>query len=158
MRWYCVLAVFPVLSLAAQDRGGSGRYNGNFHGFAVMGACQHGYGLFGGGGGAEALLWKGISAGVDVSYQSFTDGNGFGMLTPQFGYHFTNRTKPLRWDPFVTVGAGIGWLSGGSAATGNLGGGFNYWFRPRMAIRVEFRVHGISSEGLATGRIGFSFR
>lgn len=158
MRWLLLLTICACGSALAQPQAESKRYNGNVYGFGVMGACQHGYGLFGGGGGAEALLWKGISAGVDVSYQSFTDGAGFGMLTPQFGYHFTNRTKPLRWDPFVTAGAGMGWLSGGTAGTGNAGGGFNYWFKPRVAIRAEFRVQLISSEGLFTGRIGISFR
>ncbi len=158
MKRRCGLSLFLILPLAAQDHDGRGRYNGNLHAFAVLGSCRHGYGLFGGGGGAEALLWKGVSGGVDVSYQSFTDGSGLGMLTPQLGYHFTNRARALRWDPFLTAGAGVGWVPGGSAATGNLGGGFNYWFKPSAAIRVEFRAHGISTEALATFRIGLSFR
>lgn len=134
------------------------RYNGNYYGYFTAGACQHGYGIFGAGGGAEGFLWKGISVGVDASYQQFTDGWGFGLLTPQFGYHFINRDKPVKWDPFVTLGAGLA-FAGAAAGTGNLGGGVTYWFKPRLGIRVEYRSHVVAyEEGLQTFRIGVSFR
>ena len=134
------------------------RYDGNWYGFTNLGACMHGYGLFGGGLGAEGLLWKGITAGVDTSYQSFTDGWHFGMASVQLGYHFVNRNKRAKWDPFATYGVGIGFTEGGYGGSGNLGGGFNYWFKDRIALRVEARIHGVAGEVIVTGRIGVSFR
>jgi hypothetical protein len=149
-----------VLSCAwAQSQPAPATYNGNYYGFGSFGACQHGYGIFGGGGGAEGLLWKGVSVGVDGSYQQFTDGGGYGFLTGQGGYHFVNRKAPLRWDPFVTAGAGVVFgKSGGSGPTANLGGGAIYWVKPRLGIRFEFRIHAMSDEAISTGRIGLSFR
>jgi hypothetical protein len=135
------------------------RYNGNYYGYFTAGACQHGYGIFGGGGGAEGFLWKGISVGVDASYQQFTDGWGFGLITPQFGYHFINRSKPVKWDPFVTIGGGVAIPGAGATGTGNFGGGVTYWFKPRWGLRLEYRAHVVAyEEGLNTFRIGFSFR
>jgi hypothetical protein len=145
----------------AQGNSDLRQYNGNYHAFGVMGACQHGYRLFGGGAGAEGLVGKGVSLGADVSYQSFAGGGGFNMITGQFGYHFVDRSKPLRWDPFVTLGAGGAFASeGGGSATVNFGGGFNYWFKPRIALRAEFRAHALAQaeEVLASARIGLSFR
>lgn len=154
-----VCALAASSAIAAQSPGELRRYNGNYHAFGVMGACQHGYGLFGGGGGAEALLWKGLSLGADASYVSFTDGWGFGMVSAQIGYHFVDRSKPLRLDPFVSFGPGALFGSGGRATgTGNFGGGVNYWFKPRIALRVEVRVHAAPEELMTTARIGLSFR
>jgi len=135
------------------------RYNGNVYGYFTAGACNHGYGIFGGGGGAEGFVWKGISVGVDANYQQFTDGWGFGSLTPNFGYHFINRDKAVRWDPFVTIGAGPVFGSGGTSGTANLGGGATYWFKPRVGIRFEYRAQVVAyEEGIHSFRIGFSFR
>ena len=159
MRKSSILILLSACFSCAQAQPHERPYNGNFHAFGVMGACQHGYGLFGGGGGAEGLVWKGITLGADVSYQAFTDGWGFGMVSGQVGYHFVNRSQPLKWDPFVTYGmGGVFGSKGGMSGTARLGGGFNYWFKPRMAVRVEFRAHGMPDEVLATARIGVSFR
>jgi hypothetical protein len=155
-----VLLAAGAGSAAAQEAGKQERrYYGNVYGYFTAGACNHGYGIFGGGGGAEGFLWKGISAGVDTSYQQFTDGWGFGFFTPQFGYHFINRNKPVRWDPFVTTGGGAAFTSGDSTGTANLGAGVTYWFKPRLGVRLEYRLHVVAyEEALNTFRIGFSFR
>jgi hypothetical protein len=47
---------------------------------------------------------------------------------------------------------------GGLAASSNAGGGFTYWFKPRIGLRVEFRSHLFVDEVLNTGRIGLTFR
>ena len=133
-------------------------YNGDYYGFYTVGQCQHGVQITGGGGGAEALVWKGLTVGAEFGYQSFTGSSGFGMLTPQFGYHFVDRKKPGRWDPFVTMGAGFA-FSHGTASAINFGGGVTYWAKPRFGIRVEYRAHVLAyEEGINAVRFGVAFR
>jgi hypothetical protein len=134
-------------------------YKGLVYATALAGACQHGFPLFGGGGGGEAIFWKGISLGGEASYQSFTDGWGIGYFTLQPGFHFKGRNRKAKWDPFVTAGFG-GAVSndGGRAAAGNLGGGVNYWFSDRTALRITGRIQGAGEEGTFVFGIGVSFR
>lgn len=148
-----------LLTVPAIAQNTPGTYNGNVYVTSFAGMCQHGYGIFGGGGGAEALLWKGVSIGAEGSYQSFTDGWGFGMFTVQPGYHFKGKNRAAKWDPFVTFGiGGIAGNRGGFGATANLGGGANYWFKDKMAVRFEARSQAFAEEGMFVFGIGISFR
>lgn len=154
-------AIFSLLLLAvpalAQERPAT--YNGNLYATAFAGACQHGYGLFGGGGGAEGLIWKGVSLGVEGSYQSFTGGWGFGMFTVQPGYHFKGRNRAAKWDPFVTFGiGGVAGNHGGFGGAANVGAGANYWYKDKMAFRFEGRVQSFAKEGMFVFGVGLSFR
>lgn len=155
--WIAALAI-AGLPAAAQPSGVEDKYNGNAYGFISLGACNHGYGQVGGGAGAEALLWKGLTVGIDGNYQQFTDGWGYGTVTPEFGYHFVKRDGTGRWDPFFTMGAG--WvMARGVGATANAGGGVIYWFKPRLGIRLEYRTHIIAAdEAVNAFRVGISFR
>lgn len=156
-------AILALLTLAAPAIATAqttpGTYNGNVYVSSFLGACQHGYGIFGGGGGAEGLIWKGVSLGGEVSYQSFTDGWGLGMFTVQPGYHFKGKNRTSKWDPFVTFGVGIATSNhGGHGGTANLGAGANYWFKDKMAIRFVARTQAVADEGMFSFGIGISFR
>jgi hypothetical protein len=135
------------------------RYNGNFYGYGAFGACQHGYGLFGGGGGAEGLVWKGLAVGVDAGVHSFTDGWSFGHVNPTVGWHFVNRNVRARNEYFVNFGPGVVFgLDGGAGPWGTLGGGAIHWVNKHVGIRWEARMQGFSEEGMFVGRIGVSVR
>ncbi len=67
--------------------------------------------------------------------------------------------------PFGYNGAGYAGLLGagfaeGITSAGAFGGGVNYWFSRRVALRAEFRATGFAAgeEMLAMFRIGLSFR
>ncbi len=76
------------------------------------------------------------------------------------GFHFFNESG-RKIDPFVTGGVSA-IISGGGAPMVHYGGGLNYWFHPRVALRFEFRDHVWLSEGEQvhfTGfRAGLTFR
>lgn len=156
---FALLFLSAAGEAAAQARPETRSYNGNYYVTAFMGGCQHGYGLFGGGAGAEGLLWKGLSIGGEASYQTFTDGWGLTYLTVQPGYHFRGKNRASKWDPFVTMGMGLAIGNrGGYGGTANIGGGANYWFKDKMAVRFSVRMQGIAEEGMVVGSIGISFR
>lgn len=134
------------------------RYKGSGYGFFTAGACQHSYAIVGAGGGAEGFIWRGLTVGAEGGYQTFTEGGGWGVLYLPVGYHIVDRSKPGKWDPFVSFAVGL-FGGGGVGATAHFGGGATYWFRKRVGVRTEFRVHGFSvSEVTAQGRIGIAFR
>jgi hypothetical protein len=76
------------------------------------------------------------------------------------GFHFFGKTE-RKLDPFVTGGLS-GLVSRGAGVMAHYGGGVNYWFHPRVALRLEFRDHVWLTEGeqvhFTGGRIGLSFR
>ena len=152
-----VLLAALALPLAAQS------YNGSAYGFFTAGACQHGYALYGGGGGVEGFLWKGLTAGVDVSQQRFADDRrtlGMTLFSVPVGYHFVDRNKPLKWDPFVSAGViGVAAWQGSFGYHSNIGGGVTYWFKDRLGVRTEFRAHVIGYDEVTSQfRIGIAWR
>lgn len=150
-----ILLLLVTFPLAAQSK----TYNGNIYATSFLGACQHGYFLGGAGGGAEGLIWKGVSVGAEASYQSFSDGWGFGLFTIQPGVHFKGKNRAARWDPFVTYGLGIVTSNqGGFGGTGNVGAGANYWFRDKLAVRFSGRVQAFANEAMFVFSLGISFR
>jgi hypothetical protein len=133
-------------------------YTHSFHGTFGIGVCQHGVANISGGGGAEAFLRAGLTAGGDVSYQQFVGESGYGLATANAGYHFVDRTEPVRSDPFVSGGVGAAFARGDSVVAGSVGGGLNYWLKPRIGLRTEGRVYLYESEAVFMFRIGLSFR
>ncbi|HWR53084.1 MAG TPA: outer membrane beta-barrel protein [Bryobacteraceae bacterium] len=94
------------------------------------------------GGGGEYAFPKGVGAGVELgavgATAAFRD-TVIGVASANGYYHVT----PGRWekfDPFGTVGYSL-LFRGGTANAVNYGAGMNYWFRPGLAARVEFRDH-----------------
>lgn len=136
------------------------RYHGNGYAFGSAGACQHGYLLFGGGGGGEALLWKGLAVGGEGGAYTFSDGYAFGSVQPTVGWHFVNRTIRAKNEGFVNFGPGIafGVARGGTSPWASLGGGVISWLNGRVGVRIEGRMQSFRSEGMFVGRIGVSFR
>lgn len=153
-----VIAILSPAALQAQQAKPF-RYGGSGYGYFAAGGCRHGSTILGGGGGAEAFLWKGLTLGVEGAYQTFPEDFGFGELYAPVGYHFVDRTRPQKWDPFVSAGV-VGFATTGSGATYamHFGGGTNYWFKERIGLRTEFRVHGYTDETTVQVRVGVVFR
>jgi hypothetical protein len=74
-------------------------------------------------------------------------------------YHFT-RQRYREWDPFLTGGVTGARISGVGGLYINVGTGVNYWFRPRLAFRGEFKGYpgGQDLGGFAEFRFGLTFR
>jgi len=108
--------------------------------------------------GGEGLVSGGLGVGGEIGYLSRLRDNasGFGLASANISYHF-NRDRRLM--PFITGGASLGFNNGASGG-GNFGGGVQYWFADRAALRLEFRNHIFSSDTpyYPSFRIGISFR
>jgi hypothetical protein len=153
-----LLLLSPPAAMDAQTAKPDRSYDGSYYAFFTTGACQHGYALYGGGGGAEALVWKGLTIGGEASYQTFSDGWGFALGTLQLGYHLRGKNRSAKVDPFVTYGLGFAGCRCGFGGSGNFGGGATYWFKDRIGLRLEGRLGGFAREALGTFRVGISFR
>jgi hypothetical protein len=113
------------------------------------------------GGGGEGLIYKGFGLGAEVGYISpfRSIGNGVGILSTNVAYHFVNASSDQKLVPFVTGGFSLA-FRGGSSGGGNFGGGVQYWMRPHVGLRFEFRDHLFSSDSphLYGFRVGVSFK
>jgi len=140
------------------------RYRGNGHAYFATGACQHGYLHLGAGGGGEALVWRGVALGGEAGFMVFNDNRSqpIGLFATTAGYHFGNRSRLTGASPFVNVawvGVGTGGSEWGTTAYGGIGGGVNYWFKPKLGMRVEGRLHALGAgEALFIFRLGVAFR
>ena len=151
-----LIAAAPA-TLAGQSVETNRTYQGDYYVLFTTGSCQHAYPFYGVAGGAEALVWKGLTIGADASYQQFRNSFSFGLATLQAGYHFRGKNRAARWDPFASYGIGVG-MASRLAGSGSLGGGLTYWVRDRVGARFEARVQGVGGELLGTIRVGVSFR
>jgi hypothetical protein len=126
--------------------------------FGGIGGVSRGEGaFFHVGGGGEALVVGGLGVGAELGYFAPTSqpGDGLGILSVNPSYHFKNSSRAV---PFVTGGFSLA-FRGGSSGGGNFGGGVQYWFSDRAALRVEFRDHIFSSDSphFYSVRVGLSF-
>ncbi len=119
------------------------------------------------GGGFEALVYKGLALGADagrlhVDAAKYSAAGELFLLSLNGAYHCGARRSGARVLPFLTWGGGPGWSlrqGGGSGFTLNLGGGVQYWFNPRIGLRLEARETLVSSHFHHLGfRIGAVFR
>jgi hypothetical protein len=100
-----------------------------------------------------ALVLLGGEVGYLTTRHNF-DG-GFGLASINGSYHFNQRARLV---PFVTGGYSLIFRSG-TGNLGNFGGGVNWWVRPRMGLKVEFRDHVHSDTLHLWGfRFGVTFR
>jgi hypothetical protein len=110
-------------------------------------------------GGGEGLVYKGLGLGAEIGYLApfRGPGDGLGIVSPDFSYHFSRGSKLV---PFVTGGYSLAFRSGATSSGGNFGGGVQYWMKDHVALRVEFRDHVFSSDSphLFQFRVGISFR
>jgi hypothetical protein len=105
---------------------------------------------------ATARIGAGVELGAVGTTADFRD-SVIGVASANGYYHVT----PGRWekfDPFGTVGYSLLFRNGTANAV-NYGAGLNYWFKPGLAARVEFRDHyaPASSTHFWGFRFGLSF-
>lgn len=81
------------------------------------------------------------------------------LASANLTYHIAGRRR-REWDPFLTGGVSGARISGVGGLYVNLGAGVNYWFRPRLAFRGEFKGYpgGQDLGGFAEFRFGVTFR
>lgn len=156
----CIVVLLPALAMGQDpDRTKAGRGYGFFSpGIAFGGGSSMGFLHFGGGG--EVGLYQGLGLGAELGYLAPWRymNEGVGMLSINGLYRFE---KPgAKVAPFITGGYSLLFRSGHLNAI-NFGGGVDYWFVDRAAIRLEIRDH-VSpkyfSDHLIQGRFGFVFR
>jgi hypothetical protein len=114
------------------------------------------------GGGAEGLVYRGLSVGVDAAYLSSGNNRRWGVAGLNVGYHFVNGDGAQKIVPFVNGGPmAIGRFDGGAGFGVTFGGGVNYWIKERMGLRFEGRAHRILNsdhQGFGSFRVGLTFR
>jgi hypothetical protein len=90
--------------------------------------------------GGEGLIYKGLGVGAELGcmfpWSSFDDGLAVGSVN--MSYHFPPRTKSRKLEPFVAGGYTL-FVRHGISGGSNFGGGVNYWFAERAALRFEVR-------------------
>ena len=114
------------------------------------------------GAGAEGVLFKGFGVGAELGAlgprEDFAS-SVVGAASVNGYYHFVH--EHVKADPYVTAGYTLLFRSG-SANLFNFGGGINYWFVPRLGLKVELRDHvyrpGGSSVHYWGVRLGLAFR
>lgn len=100
--------------------------------------------------GAEAVVGSGVGLGAEAGAIRQASAQFHGVLTyvsTNLYYHLVRSGD--RTDPFVTAGytslfRGAHHEAGqdpGQANLLNFGGGVNYWFRPNLGTKIEFRDH-----------------
>ena len=165
---FFILISLP-LAVAAQTASPKAKQatNDNGHSYGYVFAAPGGTSGGGGGtlhigGGGEGVLKNGVGIGAEVGYiapfEAF--GDGLGIFSVNGSYHFLNSSKSEKLVPFVTGGY-TGFFRGGYANGANFGGGVNYWFKPRVGLRVEFRDNVFLQEGSShflNVRVGLAFR
>jgi hypothetical protein len=98
--------------------------------------------------GAEGIVGSGVGLGAEAGVIRQVSARYHGVLTlisTNIYYHLIRSGD--RTDPFVTVGYTSlfrgahreGGQDPGQANLINFGGGVNYWFRPNLGTKIEFR-------------------
>jgi len=147
----------------AQER--SGEKKSSAYVFAAPGAVVTSgasAGILHFGAGGQGLLYKGLGMGAEIGYLSPNGSlaDGVGLLSVNGLYEFKQANAKRKVIPFVTAGYSLAFRYGAGTAF-NFGGGINYWFREKQALRLEVRDYVSPLEPnmhLLTGRIGISFR
>jgi len=162
MRRVVIIMSFLVLAPAAVFGQTPSEPRGWGYGFgAVGGTSGSSVATLQVGGGGEGLVFKGFGLGAELGYlapfENLSD--GIGILSTNVSYHFVKPKANRKLVPFVTGGFSLA-FRGGQAAGGNFGGGVQYWMRPHLGLRFEFRDHIFSSDtsNLYGFRVGLSFR
>ncbi|MEN6606185.1 MAG: hypothetical protein ABFD60_02990, partial [Bryobacteraceae bacterium] len=112
------------------------------------------------GGGADALIYKGLGVNVDLGYQFVRNdfASGVGLTSFDGCYHFVNRAKPAKLVPYVVAGYAIAFRSG-HVNLFNYGAGVNYWFSRHVGFRGEIRDYRAHRYDWGVGfRLGLAFR
>jgi hypothetical protein len=94
------------------------------------------------GGGFEVLGWDAVGVGAELGYLAPFDGigDGIGMLSLNGTYHLFSGERTRKARPFITGGYSLAFRNGHENLF-NLGGGVDYWVKPKVGLRIEFRDH-----------------
>jgi hypothetical protein len=110
------------------------------------------------GAGGEAGVGQHLTLGGEIGYLTSSGRFSRSAALASFngsGFFIPARSSPS-FDPFVTGGVSL-LVRDGAAAMPNVGGGFNYWFLPRLGLRAEVRDHLWLTEGTALQILSFRF-
>lgn len=132
------------------------------HGYAFLGSTLSGPGdgtAFRYGVGGTAHVGGGVGLGGEIGGIRFDGGHG-GLAALHAAHHFPMAAPGRRTDPFVLGGVALAFAGGELGAYWLLGGGVQYWVRPRLAVRVELRGYpgGADINRFAEVRFGLAFR
>jgi hypothetical protein len=110
------------------------------------------------GGGADALIFKGVGVGGEFVRNKEREGlaSGFNIFSTNGSFHFLGGGTSNKFDPFATGGYSRLFASGAGVNALNFGGGFNYWLSNKVGARFEFRDH-VNSAGESTSHL-YGFR
>jgi hypothetical protein len=152
IRNVALIIILFTLTLAAQDVTSAFVYGGVTTGKHLDGAGRFGVGV-------DFRLAPHFDLGGEIGTIHKKD---VGVLASgNLSYHFSRpRQRHEEWDPFLTGGVSGAHISGTGGLYLNLGAGVNYWFRPRWALRGEFKGYpgGQDLGGFAEFRFGATFR
>jgi hypothetical protein len=100
------------------------------------------------GGGGEAIFRDAVGVGAEIGYLGlFEESEGVGIFSVNGTYHFNGGRAPARRvRPFVTGGYSLGFEGDDHVNLVNVGGGLDYWLKPKIGLRIEVRDH-VWSEG-----------
>jgi Outer membrane protein beta-barrel domain len=152
----------------AQSAGGASvkPVSGLGYGFVGAGAASgegESTGTWHFGGGGEAVFGDAVGVGAEIGYLSaFESGSeGIGVFSLNGSYHFGSGPHSRKLRPFVTGGYTLGFRDG-YANLFNVGGGVQYWLKPKVGLRFEVRDHIWSNGGDTIQfwgvRVGVTFR
>jgi hypothetical protein len=107
-------------------------------------------------GGSWAVIPR-VALGGDVG--GIRDGGSGVIASGNLSLHLRGRVES-GFDPFFTGGITGARFGRETGVYGNIGGGMNYWVRPRLGVRVEFRGYpgGEDLNSFSEFRFGISFR
>ena len=149
-------AVAPVKSVGGLGYGFLGLGAASFEGDSV--------GTWHVGGGGEAVFRDAFGVGAEFGYLSWLEesSDGLGVLSVNGAYHFNGAAGAARWRPFVSGGYTLGFDGDVTENLFNIGGGVDYWLKPRVGLRIEFRDHVWAEDGETVHfwgvRFGVTFR
>ena len=173
-RTFVVLAIaawligVPAAALAQSGGGAPVKpVSGLGYGFFGIGAASwegSTEGTWHAGGGGEAVFRDAFAVGAEMGYLGWLEegGDGLGILSVNGAYHFGGGANAGRWRPFVTGGYTLGFDGDVTENLFNVGGGVDFWMKPKVGLRLEFRDHIWSEDGDAVHfwgvRVGITFR
>ena len=115
--------------------------------------------------GGELFLHKGLSVGVEPAYAApnwnFNRNEAIGVISVNGSYHFFNKKRGGKLEPFVTGGYSLYYPD--EVQNGfNFGGGVNLWLSKHAGVRLEIRDQDhIERDDLTrfvAFRVGMAFR
>ncbi|MEN6537160.1 MAG: hypothetical protein ABFD60_07220 [Bryobacteraceae bacterium] len=153
VRWFLSLLFLVVVVPHAYTQTHGYAFAGSTVGIDAPDSNAFRYGIGGNWGFLRHLTLGGEAGGLHE------DGNEGMLASGNVGFHFRGNVE-TGFDPFVTAGLTGIYVGGETSGYTNIGGGLNYWFRPRIGFRVEFRGYpgGEDRNGFSEFRFGIAFR